>query len=83
MPKLYLSAEDLGRMETAMLPANLVPTRDIFLFCCYTGLRYSDVSGLHRGNLHEWQGARVLLLINTVLWWVCYRVLRSGWRLKA
>ena len=29
------------------------------------------------------QGALLLLLINTVLWWVCYRVLRSGWRLKA
>ncbi|WP_216688825.1 hypothetical protein [Hymenobacter siberiensis] len=63
VPKLYLSAEDLGRMETAMLPANLVPTRDIFLFYCYTGLRYSDVSGLHRGNLHEWNGGRVLRLM--------------------
>ena len=29
------------------------------------------------------QGAVVLLVINVVLWWVCYRVLRSGWRLKA
>jgi site-specific recombinase XerD len=46
-----------------MLPANLVPTRDIFLFCCYTGLRYSDVSGLHRGHLHEWNGGRLLRLM--------------------
>jgi ABC-2 type transport system permease protein len=29
------------------------------------------------------QGAVVLLVLNAVLWWVCYRVLRSGWRLKA
>lgn len=29
------------------------------------------------------QGAIGLLLVNVVLWWVCYRVLRSGWRLKA
>lgn len=63
VPKLYLSADDLGRMETAMLPANLVPTRDIFLFCCYTGLRYPDVSGLHRGNLHGWDGGLVLRLM--------------------
>lgn len=58
-PKLYLSADDLNTLAAAMLPANLVPTRDIFLFCCYTGLRYSDVSGLHRGNLHAWDGGRL------------------------
>jgi integrase len=63
VPKLYLAADDLRKLETAMLPANLVPTRDIFLFCCYTGLRYSDVSGLHRGHLHEWNGGRLLRLM--------------------
>jgi ABC-2 type transport system permease protein len=29
------------------------------------------------------QGAVVLLVLNIVLWWVCHRVLASGWRLKA
>ncbi|MFZ4690410.1 MAG: ABC transporter permease [Polymorphobacter sp.] len=29
------------------------------------------------------QGAVVLLVVNIALWAVCYRVLRSGWRLKA
>jgi ABC-2 type transport system permease protein len=29
------------------------------------------------------QGAVVLLVCNSVLWAICYRVLRSGWRLKA
>jgi ABC-2 type transport system permease protein len=29
------------------------------------------------------QGAIGLLLVNILLWWACYRVLRSGWRLKA
>ena len=62
-PKLYLTAADIERLASAMLPANLVPTRDIFLFCCYTGLRYSDVSGLHRGHLHDWQGERLLRLM--------------------
>jgi integrase/recombinase XerD len=62
-PKLYLTATELDRIASAMLPANLVPTRDIFLFCCYTGLRYSDVSGLHRGHLHEWDGGRLLRLM--------------------
>ena len=30
-----------------------------------------------------WQGAAVLLTVNVVLWVVCYRILKSGWRLKA
>jgi ABC-2 type transport system permease protein len=29
------------------------------------------------------QGAVILLVINILLWSVCYRLLRSGWRLKA
>ncbi|MBC7519749.1 MAG: ABC transporter permease [Sandarakinorhabdus sp.] len=29
------------------------------------------------------QGALMLLVVNIILWTVCYRVLRSGWRLKA
>jgi len=62
-PKLYLSASDMEKLTTTMLPSNLVPTRDIFLFCCYTGLRYSDVSGLHWGNLHDWDGGRLLRLM--------------------
>lgn len=62
-PKLYLTTTDMEQLASAMLPANLVATRDIFLFCCYTGLRYSDVSALHRGHLHEWDGGRLLRLM--------------------
>ena len=29
------------------------------------------------------QGAVLLLVLNVVLWWMCHRVLASGWRLKA
>jgi ABC-2 type transport system permease protein len=29
------------------------------------------------------QGALLLLALNVGLWWLCHRVLRSGWRLKA
>ena len=68
-PKLYLSAADLALVATAMLPANLVAVRDVFLFCCYTGLRYSDVSALHPGNMREWQAPegsrRVLQLVQS------------------
>lgn len=64
--KIYLSADDLAVLASAMLPAWMVPVRDVFLFCCYTGLRYSDVAALHGGNLHalgaDGSGGRVLRL---------------------
>ena len=63
--KMWLSAEDLAALATAVLPSHLVRVRDVLLFCCYTGLRYSDVWALQPGNLHEWDGARVLRLVQT------------------
>ena len=60
--KVYLSAGEMLRLERAVLPTNLVPARDVFLFCCYTGLRYSDVSSLHRGHVAGWDGGQVLRL---------------------
>ena len=29
------------------------------------------------------QGAAILMVVTAVLWAICYRVLRTGWRLKA
>ncbi|MFD2785327.1 site-specific integrase [Hymenobacter rubripertinctus] len=63
--KVYLLASDLKLLEVAPMPAGLGRTRDAFLFCCYTGLRYSDLAELREGNLHEWSGARVLRLTQT------------------
>ncbi len=63
--KVWLTAAELARLETAKLPANLGPVRDAFLFCCYTGLRYSDLSALHAGNVKEWDGGRILRLTQT------------------
>ena len=55
--KVWLTAAELARLGKALLPANLVQVRDAFLFCCYTGLRYSDLAALHEGNVKEWDGA--------------------------
>ncbi len=63
--KVYLSAAELATLGGATLPTGLVRTRDAFLFCCYTGLRYSDLAELREGNLHTWDGARVLRLTQT------------------
>ncbi len=65
--KLYLRAEELERLRMVMLPVALAQVRDVFLFCCYTGLRYSDVLQLHGGNvelLPDGSG-RVLRLLQT------------------
>ena len=29
-----------------------------------------------------WIGAAVLLLLNVALWWACYALLKSGWKIK-
>lgn len=63
--KMWLTADDLAALASAVLPAHLVRVRDVLLFCCYTGLRYSDVWALQPGNLHEWNGGRVLRLVQT------------------
>ncbi len=63
--KMWLSAEDLASLNTAVLPDYLTRVRDVLLFCCYTGLRYSDVWALQPGNLETWNGGRVLRLVQT------------------
>ena len=67
--KTYLTGADLAALAAAKLPPTLVPARDVFLFCCYTGLRYSDVAALHGGNVHtlgaNGDGDRVLRLVQT------------------
>ncbi len=63
--KVWLSAAELTKLEKVLLPSNLVAVRDAFLFCCYTGLRYSDLASLHAGNVKEWKGGRVLKLTQT------------------
>ena len=65
--KLYLAAAELERLRLTLLPATLVPVRDVFLFCCYTGLRYSDVLQLHGGNVEALAdgSGRVLRLVQT------------------
>lgn len=63
--KVWLTAAELARLEAVALPENLTLVRDAFLFCCYTGLRYSDLADLHAGNVKEWDGSRVLQLTQT------------------
>ncbi|NML65936.1 tyrosine-type recombinase/integrase [Hymenobacter sp. RP-2-7] len=63
--KMWLTAADLDALAATVLPDYLVKVRDVLLFCCYTGLRYSDVQALQPGNVEQWNGNRILRLVQT------------------
>ena len=53
---IFLTWEELTKLrEFAIPPAkqSLDRVRDVFLFQCFTGLRYSDVHNLRRGDIKE------------------------------
>ena len=48
----YLTGEELEKLENKNLPVpRLRKVRDIFLFCCYTGLSWSDVQDLKPSDI--------------------------------
>jgi integrase len=48
----FLTEEELRSLEALELPSErLEKVRDIFIFCCYTGLAYADVSKLSKSHL--------------------------------
>lgn len=54
---IYLSKEELVRLQDLRIPANrshLEAVRDVFLFCCFSGLRHSDVYNLKRDDLKDY-----------------------------
>jgi integrase len=51
---IYLDKEELEKVRNYEIPESkqyLDRVRDVFLFCCYTSLRYSDVYQLKRNNI--------------------------------
>ena len=51
---IYLTKEEMTRIRNLELTgekAYLDPIRDIFLFCCFSGLRHSDVNNLRRSDI--------------------------------
>lgn len=52
---IYLEWEELQRFLAFDFLGDhpsYAPCRDVFCFCCFTGLRYSDVAKLRRSDLH-------------------------------
>ncbi|MCM1168832.1 MAG: site-specific integrase [Bacteroides sp.] len=51
---IYLTKDELQRLETFQFPQEyLGRVRDVFVFCCFTGLRYSDVAKLKRSDIKD------------------------------
>ena len=53
---IFLTIDELKRLKTIQIPDSkkyLERVRDVFLFCCYTGLRYSDVCNLKHSDIKE------------------------------
>lgn len=53
---IFLREDEIKKIENFNIPDNhlaLGPVRDVFLFCCYTGLRYSDVLRLTWEDVHD------------------------------
>ena len=55
-PVIFLNWDELMRVWTYDVPAgalHLAKTRDVFCFCCFTSLRYSDAVRLRREDIHD------------------------------
>ncbi len=51
---IFLTWDELNRLRDYEIPESkqyLERVRDVFLFCCFTGLRYSDVRNLKRSDV--------------------------------
>lgn len=46
VPHRFLNPDELKKMENVNVSGKLAHVRDAFLFCCYTGLRFSDFKHL-------------------------------------
>lgn len=53
---IFLTRDEISRLESwqfAPTQSSLARVRDVFLFCCFTGLRYSDVAKLKRTDIKD------------------------------
>jgi len=51
--RVYLLQDELQRLHEVKLNNSLCKMRDVFLFACYTGLSYTDISKLSTKNLKK------------------------------
>ena len=62
---VFLSAEELSKLESFKFSqARLGLVRDLFLFCCYTGLPYLEMSNLKYENLVKGYDGNIWIQMN-------------------
>jgi integrase len=62
---IYLDQAELARIATSEMPSkSLEAVRDIFIFACYTGLRYSDVVKFDPSFVQEISGVQCLVFFS-------------------
>jgi integrase len=66
-PRVHLTPEELKRLEKIDVGKRkaLRKALDIFLFCCYTGLRFSDIVKIRRDNFQYIDGKLWLIFSST------------------
>lgn len=62
VPHRFLNPEELKRMENVKVTGKLAHVRDAFLFCCYTGLRFSDFRHLREDYFFKIKGQPWLMI---------------------
>ena len=72
VPHRYLNPDELKRMETVNVSGKLAHVRDAFLFCCYTGLRFSDFRHLKESYFLKIKGHP----------WLMIQTEKTGYNLK-
>ena len=68
----YLNPEELKKMEGVKATGKLAHVRDAFLFCCYTGLRFSDFRNLRNEHFLKQKG----------LTWLVIKTQKTGYAVK-
>lgn len=61
--KEFLTEDELGRIELKLFAIPILShVRDIFVFCCYTGLSYADVKKLSGDDIGKGFGGKLWIL---------------------
>lgn len=70
----HLTPDELKRIENYPSRSYIGKSRcrDMFLFSCYTGLRFSDITRLQKDNFHLIDGK----------WWLIFKSLKTGVTIK-
>jgi len=72
VPHRFLNPEELEKMENVRATGKLGHIRDAFLFCCYTGLRFSDFKRLREDSFITFEGQP----------WLMAKTKKTGYDLK-